>query len=143
MTNTKEPSVDLRRLDRLVGTWQVTGGANGTVRFEWLEGGFFLMQRFDFVHGDHRVKGIELIGHLQSYNAPRSEDVRSRIYDSEGNTFEYTYALVGDTLTIWSGERGSSAYYQGTFSADGNTCTGGWVFPGGGGYSTVMTRLEA
>jgi hypothetical protein len=43
-----EPSPDLKRLgDRLVGTWEVTGGAQGRVTFEWMEGGFFLIQRVD------------------------------------------------------------------------------------------------
>jgi hypothetical protein len=41
-------SPDLKRLgDRLVGTWEVTGGAQGRVTFEWMEGGFFLIQRVD------------------------------------------------------------------------------------------------
>lgn len=43
-------------------------------------------------------------------------------------------------LTIWAGERGSPAFYRGTFAADGNSCSGDWVYPGGGGYSSTMTR---
>ena len=31
----------LRRLDRLVGTWEVSGGLQGKVSYEWMEGGFF------------------------------------------------------------------------------------------------------
>lgn len=30
-----------------------------------MEGGFFLMQHFDFVQGGRKIKGIEIIGHLQ------------------------------------------------------------------------------
>jgi hypothetical protein len=52
------------------------------------------------------------------------------------------YELDGDTLTIWAGERGSPAYYKGTFSADGNSCAGAWVYPGGGGYESTMTRVK-
>jgi hypothetical protein len=43
------------------------------------------------------------------------------------------YELEGDTLTIWGGEKGSPAYYQGRFSQDGNTISGAWMYPGGGG----------
>jgi hypothetical protein len=39
----------------------------------------------------------------------------------------------GETLTIWGGGRGSPAYCQGMFSADGTTCSGAWAYPGGGG----------
>jgi hypothetical protein len=39
------------------------------------------------------------------------------------------------------GERGSPAYYQGTFYDDGNTITGAWHYPGGGGYSTTSRRV--
>ena len=57
----------------------------------------------------------------------------------EGDTLDYVYELDGDTLTIWGGQRGSDAHYTGTFSADGDTLTGAWVWPGGG-YQTTSTR---
>ena len=137
------PNPDLKSLDRLVGTWNVSGpDIAGQVTYEWLEGGFFLMQRFDFVHGGHAVKGIEIIGHLQPFGEPPSQDIKSRIYDTLGNTFDYVYDLEGDTLTIWAGEKGSPAYYRGTFSNDGNTNAGAWVYPGGGGYESTMTRAR-
>lgn len=135
-----QPSPDLKGLDRLIGAWKVTGGAQGTVTYEWMEGGFFLLQRFDFEHGGHRVKGLEVIGHEQKFGEAPSRDIKSRAYDTVGHTLDYVYALDGDTLTIWGGEKGSPAYYRGTFSPDGQTCTGAWVYPGGG-YSTTMTRV--
>jgi hypothetical protein len=143
-TNTQapQPNPDLKSLDRLVGTWNVTGGAEGTVTYEWMDGNFFLIQHFDFEHGDHRVKGMEIIGHSQPFGAEPSKDIKARIYDTLGNTFEYVYELVGDTLTIWGGEKGSPAYYQGTFSKDGNVCVGAWVYPGGGGYDATFTRVK-
>jgi hypothetical protein len=52
------------------------------------------------------------------------------------------YAIVGDALTIWGGERGSPAYYKGQFSKDGNTLNGSWVYPGGGGYEAISTRVK-
>jgi hypothetical protein len=137
------PAADLRALDRLVGTWNVTGGANGTVTYEWLEGGFFLLQHVDFEQEGQRVKGLEVIGHERPFGAEEpGPDLKSRFYDSLGNTLDYVYELEGDTLTIWGGERGSPAYYRATFSADGNTCAGAWVYPGGGGYESTMTRIK-
>ncbi len=134
-----QPSAAMKRLgDALVGTWKVSGGAVGQVRYEWMEGGFFLMQHVDL--GDNT--GLEIIGHEQKFGEPAGEDIKSRYYGSGGETFDYVYELDGDTLTIWGGEKGSPAYYKGTFSADGNTLTGGWVYPGGGGYESTSTRVQ-
>ncbi len=41
----RQPSPDLKSLDRLVGTWEMSGEVSGTVSFEWMEGGFFLTRR--------------------------------------------------------------------------------------------------
>jgi Activator of Hsp90 ATPase homolog 1-like protein len=135
------PHPDLKSLARLVGTWQVSGGATGTTRYAWLEGGFFLVQHFDLMHGGHPVKGIEVIGHEQAFGAEPSADIKARIYDNMGNTFDYVYEAEGDTLTIWGGAKGSPAYFRGQFSADGNTLSGAWVYPDGGGYESTSTKL--
>ena len=34
------------------------------------------------------------------------------------DTLDYTYALKGDDLKIWFGDRGSPAYFEGTFGED-------------------------
>ncbi|MDQ4037208.1 MAG: hypothetical protein M3313_02365 [Actinomycetota bacterium] len=49
--------------------------------------------------------------------------------------------LEGDSLLIWAGEKGSPAHFEGRFSADDSVVAGEWVYPGGGGYSSTMTRL--
>ena len=136
------PNPDLEGLDRLVGTWNVTGGAKGQVTYEWMEGGFFLLQDVDLEQDGQRIKGIEIIGHERPFGAEPSQDIASRFYDSVGNTLDYVYELEGDTLTIWAGEKGSPAYYKGTFSDDGDTVAGHWVYPGGGGYESTMTRVR-
>jgi hypothetical protein len=144
MTNTAQPptpSAALRRLDRLVGTWQVSGGTQGTIRYDWLDGGFFLLQHIDMVSDGRPIQGLEVIGHLQPFGAERSADIHSRYYGGQGETFDYVYEIEGDTLTIWGGERGSPAYFQGTFSPDGNTLSGAWVYPGGGGYDSTSVRV--
>ena len=133
----REPSPALRRLDRLVGEWELSGDVGGRVTYEWMEGGFFLVQRVDL---GQEGTGMEVIGHERGYEAEPSVDVKSRFYSSTGDTFDYVYELEGNTLTIWFGERGSSAYYKGEFSGDGNTLAGAWHYPGGG-YEAVSTRV--
>lgn len=138
-----QPNPDLKSLDRLVGKWKVSGpDIKGKVTFEWMEGGFFLIQHFDFVQGGHKVKGMEVIGHLQMFGEQPSQDIRSRIYDTMGNTFDYTYEVNDETLMIWGGEKGSPAYYEGKWSEDGNTNSGAWHYPDGGGYESTMTRVK-
>lgn len=137
-----EPHPDLRGLDRLVGTWKVTGGAQGTATYEWMEGGFFLLQHVDLEQFGQRITGMEVIGHDRDFGAEPGEDIRSCFYDSMGNTLRYVYEVDGDALTIWGGEKGSPAHYSGTFSSDGSSVSGAWVYPGGGGYESTMTRVE-
>ena len=137
----RHSSPDLQRLGRLVGTWHVSGPEiKGEVTYEWMEGRHFLLQRFNLVHAGRPTMGIEIIGHLRRFGEAPSVDLHSRVYDTVGNTLDYVYEVEGDTLTIWGGERGSPAYYRGTFSADGDTNTGAWVYPGGG-YESTMTRV--
>jgi hypothetical protein len=141
MSENIEPSAELKALGRLVGTWSVTGGAEGTVRYEWMPGRFFLLQQVELSQFGQPVSGMEVIGNLHPFGEPVGADVVSRFYDSAGNTFDYVYELAGDTLTIWAGAKGSPAYDRGTFSANGTTVTGEWTYPGGGGYASTMTRL--
>src|SRR5436189_403432 len=131
-----EPNPDLKSLDNLVGRWRVTGpDIDGHVTYEWMEGGFFLAQHVDFIHSGRKIKGIEIIGHEHQFGAEPSEDIKSRYYDyTTGDTLDYVYELENGTLMIWGGQKGSPAYFRGQLSDDGNTITGAWVYPGGGGY---------
>jgi effector-binding domain-containing protein len=135
---------ELERLEIMVGTWRVDGGSggpHGTVTFEWLDGRHFLLQHVDLVDGEKVMKGLEVIGRERKFGAQEaSADITSRFYDNMGNTLEYVWEVSDGTLTIWGGERGSPASFHGAFSADGNTLTGGWKWPGGG-YDSVSTRV--
>ncbi|MEV0621103.1 hypothetical protein AB0I81_47790 [Nonomuraea sp. NPDC050404] len=132
----------LNALDRLVGTWKISGGAAGTVTYRWMEGGRFLIQDVDLTQDGGRIKGTEIIGRKRPYGAEEpSADVHSWYFDSDGSTLAYVYEVEGDTLTIWAQKRDSGAYYRGTFSADGTSVTGAWVYPGGGGYESHMTKV--
>lgn len=127
--------------DRLLGTWTVTGGAEGTVRYEYFPGGHFLLQHVELVHDGRPNRSLEIIGHDKPFGGERAEEISSRLYGEDGETLRYVYELDGDELTIWGGEKGSPAYYRGTFSADGSTLAGAWHWPGGG-YESVATRLD-
>lgn len=127
----------LRALDRLVGTWKISGGHEGTVTYSWLND-FFLRQ--DVRLGD--TYGFEIIGRERTLMAEPGADITSRYYGDDGSTLDYTYEVDGDTLTIWAGDRGSPAYYRGTFSADDRRLTGAWVYPGGGGYESDAERVD-
>ncbi len=136
-----KPNPDLKCLEKFVGTWKLSGGATGTIRFEWMEGGFFLIQHVDLEHDGSRHRGIEIIGHEQKFGAAPSAEIKSRYYGyGDGTTFDYVYEIDGDALTIWAGEKGSASYCKGRFSDDGNTMTAEWVYAGGG-YKVTGIRI--
>jgi len=143
MNEQPKPNPDLKGLDRLIGTWKQSGDLDGEITYEWGEGGFFLLQRVDLDQYGTKIKGIEIIGHEFPFGAEPSADIKSRFYSFlDGMTLDYVYEMEGDTLTIWAGEKGSPAYYKATFSKDGNTLTGSWVYPDGGGYDAISTRVK-
>ncbi len=136
------PHPDLRSLDRLVGTWSLSGDTDGTVTYEWMAGGYFLLQHVDRVLYGHAVQGMEVIGHWRQWGEGASGDILSRTYDAAGNTFDYVYEVDEHTLAIWAGVRNAPSFYRGEFSADGRTNAGAWVYEGGGGYASTMTRKD-
>ncbi|HET6823300.1 MAG TPA: hypothetical protein VFH34_11680 [Anaerolineales bacterium] len=143
MNEQPKPNPDLKPLDRLIGTWRQSGDVNGEITYEWAEAGFFLIQRVDLEQYGNKIKGMEVIGHEFTFGAEPSPEIKSRFYSFlDGMTLDYVYEMEGDILTIWAGEKGSPAYYKGTFSDDGNTLTGSWVYPGGGGYDAVSIRVK-
>ncbi len=130
------PHPSLRTLDPLVGTWAVSGpGLSGQVRYEWLEGGHYLVQHVDMEHNGERTRGVEYIGYDEA-----SGDLHSH-YFATGPILEYVYELSGDTLTIWYGGKDSPAKFSGRFSPDGRTNVGAWEWPGGG-YESTITRID-
>lgn len=143
MNDQPKPNPDLKGLERLIGTWKQSGEVDGEITYEWAEDGFFLIQRVDLMQYGNRIKGIEIIGHEAPFGAEPSPEIKSRFYSFlDGMTLDYVYEMDGDILTIWGGEKGSPAYYKGTFSQDGNTLMGGWKYPGGGGYQAVSRRIK-
>lgn len=140
------PAAALKSLDRLVGTWRLSGDVTGRVRYEWAQGGNFLIEHVDMrspsKYGGRRVKGIWLIGQERRIGKKPSREIKSRFYDYlDGLTLDYVYELVGDTITIWFGDKGSDNLFKGRFAADGNSYSGEWRWPGGG-YRATATRVR-
>jgi hypothetical protein len=136
------PNAKLKHLERLVGTWRESGPvSSGQATFEWMEGGFFMIQRFDFTHSGRQIKGIEYIGYDED-----TQTLRSHLMDNWGDNFVYTWEIDGDTLTIWFGDKGSDNFFKGTFSEDGASYSGRWQWPEGdgklGGYALTATRVN-
>ena len=127
----------LRTLDRLVGTWAMSSpdGLAGEVRYEWMDGGGFLVQHVDLRQPGESTRGVEYIGYDEA-----SGELRSHFFASSGEILEYTYRLEGDLLTIWFGGTDSPARFEGRFSPDGANNDGAWQWPGGG-YASTMTRV--
>ncbi len=142
------PDPRLRRLDPFIGTWSMQGKeANeygeirGTLSFEWMEGGYFLLQHVDLDHAGHPVKGIEVIGYGRDWEGRAPKDCTSHFFDNDGNHFEYIYEVGDDgTVTIWGGYVGSPAAFRARISEDKQTITGRWDWPGGG-YDAIITRI--
>jgi hypothetical protein len=128
--------------DRLVGTWKVSGEAEGETSWEWMDGGFFLIQRGWTRREGVEQKYLQIIGRDRMPVSEAADAITGRLYTSNGDTLNYVCELEGDTMTIWMGEKGSPAVYKGTFSADGDTIEGEWDWPGGG-YKETMTRAGA
>jgi hypothetical protein len=138
----KTPYPALKTLDRLIGTWKITGpDVDGQSTFEWMEGGFFLIHHFQMGQGDEKVKGIEYI-----YYDPDTQTLRTHMMDKSGANFTYTWDVTEKEFWNWFGEKGSNNFSHSTFSADGNTLTGRWQWPNPdgtqGGYAFSMTRVK-
>jgi Protein of unknown function (DUF1579) len=124
------PDPALQRLDRLVGTWTLTGNLvgsdeeniSGEITFQWLEGGFFLQQdaSIEFA-GMFQVKARELIGY-----DPESGAFASYVYSNiSPEPLPYKWDLRDDTLTISVSYGPLDASFEGKFSDDDNF-SGGW-----------------
>ena len=137
------PNPDLKRFEKLIGTWKVSGGLSGTNSFEWTENGFFLIQRFDFEKDGHLIKGIEIIGHEKNFFGEESAEIKSKVYSfTDGMTLDYVYEMddAGE-LTIWMEKKGSDGFMKGVFSDDGNTLNAEWKYPGGG-YAVTAAQIK-
>lgn len=149
-----KPDPALRRLDFLMGTWQLDGKTDpafegpamkvtGTYSFEWLHGGFFLAQRWDTVFGDPAggpseelpggavQKGIMFYG----YDADTGK-YRTHYFDGNGPYHKgstYEGEVVGGHLRFTGPARFT------VLPNDDDTIVTDWELPtGGGGFAPWM-----
>ena len=140
---------ELGRLDAFVGTWKTEGviragehGPESTFtaidRYEWMEGGHFLLHHVDARMGGGHLTALEIIG----YDAATGT-YPMRSYDSQGNTGTHTATLHDGAWTF----QGPSERFTGSFSEDGGTITGLWEQSADGAAWTpwmdvVLTRAR-
>ncbi len=135
------PYPGLKPLDRLVGTWKISGEAEGETTYEWMEGGFFLIARGQLKQGGSEYKHMEIIGFDRGPDATDpASDLTSRVYTTRGETLDYTHEVDDKTVTSWFGPKGSPAVFRAQWGDDGNTLTGAWEWPGGG-YKLTLSRV--
>lgn len=125
----------LTRLDALLGEWVMEASfdagyfgpgtapiANrgGRTTFEWLDGEFFLFQRFT-VANPTAPSGIAIIGATDE-----PDTFTQHYYDSRGVARVYRTSLNDRIWRVWREAPGFYQRYTGTFSADGASITGAW-----------------
>jgi len=133
-THTERPR-SLSRLDVLIGEWEMEAvlGAGyfgpgspaetrggGRTTFEWLEGRFYLIQRF-VVDDPDAPSGIAIIGLGADPDA-----FEQHYYDSRGVARLYQMSLDGGVWKLWREAPGFWQRYTGVISDDGNKITGAW-----------------
>lgn len=135
------PDAELHALDRLVGIWRITGGAQGTTSFRWMEGGRFLIQEGELSRDGREFKVLEIIGREKPWGAKEpGSQIKSRAYTDLGDTLDYVYEVDDEVVTVWAGAKGAPTFCKITVSPDGQTLTSGWEWPGGG-YKAEATRI--
>ena len=130
-----ERPLALDRLDALIGQWEMEAtfgagyfgpgtsartGRGGRTTFEWLEGRFFLIQRFAVEH-PAAPSGIAIIG-----AGADPDTFTQHYYDSRGVARVYQMSLDGSVWKLWREAPGFWQRYSGLISDDGNTITGAW-----------------
>jgi hypothetical protein len=81
------PAADLKALgDRLVGSWKVSGETQGETSWEWMEGGFFLIQRGWTRREGMEQKYLQVIGCERMPGSEPADVITGRLYTSHGDT---------------------------------------------------------
>jgi hypothetical protein len=118
----------LSRLQALVGEWDVVASfpfdppvaVAGRTGFEWLDGGFFLVQRWKVEHPD-APDGIAVIG------AGTGDTFTQQYFDSRGVHRVYQMSLTDDgAWKLWREAPGFAQRFTGRLSTSGETIEGAW-----------------
>lgn len=110
-----------------VGVWRMetslaSPGAQpaAETRFEWLEGGRFLLQRWHVEHPD-APDGIAVIG----FDDDRATYLQ-HYFDSRGMARVYEMSFAGGVWKLWRIAPGFSQRFTGTLDAAGDRIEGAW-----------------
>ena len=143
-----QPDPALKRLDVLIGTWDLKGrtlnasedNITGWNTFEWLPGGFFLKSMGEINFNGVIFQSLEIIAY-----DPVTDSFPSIVYSSmSGNILQYYWDVRGNMII----HADASSIYTGTLSEDGNTLSGGWRPKEGkqqtpeNSYDAIMTRVK-
>jgi hypothetical protein len=126
-----KPNPALKSLDVLVGEWNTemsnmsflsdpSAKVRGQDRFEWLEGGAFLIS-YSSVEQSDFPSSVRVIGRDDSV-----ETYNMLYFDSRGVSRIYHMSLEDGTWKMWRNAPGFSQRFTGTFSDDGKTITARW-----------------
>ncbi len=124
------PDPALKRLDRLVGTWDMKGrtldsdadNVSGRTTFRWLPGGFFLEQRVQIDFVGTKIEALELIGY-----DPETDTFPSTVYSGFSPVpLPYRWEVEGDSVKISVSYGPLDATFDGAFSEGDEVFGGGW-----------------
>jgi hypothetical protein len=134
---------NLEALDALVGDWALgdPSAPVGATTFSWLEGGFFLIQRWTLdIPG--APDGIAIIGEDATTGG-----LVQHYYDSRGIARVYGTRLEGGTWELWRDGPDFWQRFRGRFGEDGTTISGAWeISPDGSSwehdFDLLYTKLR-
>jgi Protein of unknown function (DUF1579) len=144
----RQPDPALKRLEILVGKWEMMGrtldseedNIFGWNTFEWMPGGFFLKSEGEINFKGFLLKALEIIAY-----DPQRDVFPSHVYSSmSGDVVPYEWDVHGSTLI----HSGMGAAFTGTISKGGSTITGGWrpnagtPETEGAAYDAIMKRVK-
>ena len=121
-----EPASELKSLAILIGRWNTDikfksdpdNQGNGWVTYEWMDGGFFIIEHFaNNFKKEESHRGISIIGYDNQTQA-----CVSRFFDNHGNFRTYKLSIKDGVFTI----TGDRERYTGKINDGGNTITGAW-----------------
>jgi hypothetical protein len=146
------PNPALARLERLVGTWRMTGrplgsdqdSITGTATFKWLHQhsddggpGLFLQQDMEMDYEGTKIHSHELIGYSSKTGA-----FSSHVYSNmAAEPWPYEWDIQGDTWTISINHGRMNATFTGKLAADGKSFSGAWR-PNPGADETINAPYD-
>lgn len=139
------PDPALKRLERFVGTWTLEGhfagssdsNIKGQASYRWLPGGFFLEQQIHLDFMGLEIDSLELIGYDAS-----TDTFPSTVYSNMSPVpLPYRWEIADNTVTIKVSYGPLDATFNGVFSDDGKTFSGGWR-PNPGADETVNVAYD-